>query len=214
MFRRDPPFLKRNYSGGSLRIARPMTDTTPIDLLHRPKRADARRNYDSLVVAAKEAFTERGAEASLEDIARRAGVGIGTLYRNFPTRHALLEAIYIGEVAEMARVADELGDLDAWDALETWLRRYVRFAATKRALAEEMLATLDREANVFMACRAAITDAGGGLLVRAQAAGVARPDASISDVTKMIYGISAIPAGDPEQTERILDIALDGLRAR
>ena len=191
-----------------------MTDVAPIDLLQRPKRADARRNYDKLLEVAAEAFAEHGTQASLEDIARRAGVGIGTLYRNFPTRHALLEAVYIGEVAEMARVAADLGDLEPWDALETWLRRYVRFAATKRALAEQMLATLDREAEVFMACRAAVTDAGGGLLRRAQEAGTARPDADIADVTKMIYGISAIPAGDPEQIERILDIALAGLRRR
>ncbi len=166
------------------------------------------------MAAAKEAFAEHGKDASLEDIARRADVGIGTLYRNFPTRHALLEAVYIGEVAEMARVADELSDLEPWDALETWLRRYVRFAATKRALAEELLATLDKQGEVFTACKGAITEAGGGLLTRAQAAGTARADADIADVTKMIYGISAIPAAEPQQIERILDIALDGLRPR
>jgi AcrR family transcriptional regulator len=182
------------------------------DLLNRPKRADARRNYDKLVAVAGDAFAEHGTQASLEDIARRAGVGIGTLYRNFPTRHALLEAVYVGEVQEMARVADELDDLEPWDALTTWLRRYVRFAGTKRALAEEMLATLDKEAEVFVACRTAVTEAGDRLLSRAQEAGVARPDAHFSDVGRMIYGIAAIPAADPAQIDRILDIALDGLR--
>ena len=191
-----------------------MTDTVPTDLLQRPKRADARRNHDKLVAAAREAFAEQGTDASLEDVARRAGVGIGTLYRNFPSRHALLEAVYIGEVAEMARVADELSDLEPWDALETWLRRYVRFAATKRALAEEMLATLDREAEVFAACRSAVMDAGDRLLRRAQDAGAARADANFMDVGKMIYGIAALPGTDAEQIERILDIALDGLRPR
>ena len=191
-----------------------MTDTLPSDLLQRPKRADARRNYDKLLAAAAEAFAEDGSEASLEDIARRAGVGIGTLYRNFPTRHALLEAVYIGEVQEMARVADELESLAPWDALETWLRRYVRFAGTKRVLAEEMLTTSDRESEVFVACRSAVSEAGERLLRRAQDAGVARPDAVIGDVARMIYGISAIPVADPGQIERILDIALDGLRPR
>ena len=184
------------------------------DLLNRPRRADARRNYDKLVAAATDAFAEHGTQASLEDIARRAEVGIGTLYRNFPTRHELLEAVYIGEVEQMARIAGELGDLDPWEALTTWLRRYVRFAATKRALAEEMVATMDREAEVFVACRTAVMDAGDGLLRRAQEAGAARADTSFADVGRMIYGIAAIPATDPGQIERILDIALDGLRAR
>jgi AcrR family transcriptional regulator len=189
-----------------------MTDTST--LIQRPKRADARRNYDRLLAAAGEVFAAEGAQASLEEIARRAGVGIGTLYRNFPSRHALLEALYIGEVEEMARMAGELEALEPWEALSTWLRRYVGFAATKRALSEAMLATVDREAEVFVACRSAVMEAGERLLRRAQAAQVARPDAEIADVARMIYGIAAIPSDEPRQIERILDIALDGLRYR
>src|SRR5581483_3844001 len=91
----------------------------------RPMRADARRNYDKVIAAAREAFAEGGASTSLEEIARRAEVGIGTLYRNFPNRQALLEAVYVGELDNLCRAAGELEDLDPWDALVSWLHRFV-----------------------------------------------------------------------------------------
>jgi AcrR family transcriptional regulator len=195
-----------------------MTDTTTTvhaeALARRPKRADARRNYDKLLAAAAEAFTADGPDASLEDIARRAGVGIGTLYRNFPTRQALLEAVYIDEVEEMSRSAEDLAELEPWEALVTWLRRYVSFANTKRALAKEMLETIDKDAQMFLACRTAITAAGEMLLRRAQDAGVVRDDVVFLDIGRMVAGIAAIPTADKEQIDRILDVALDGLRYR
>jgi AcrR family transcriptional regulator len=193
------------------------TTITPADqvtgLAQRPKRADARRNYEKLLRAAGDAFEQDGTGASLEDIARRAEVGIGTLYRHFPTRQALLEAVYIDEVEEMSAKAGDLGDLDPWDALVTWLRQFVRYAATKRALADEMLNTIDAEAPVFVACRAAITSAGQMLLERAQEAGEAREDTTFSDVGRMVSGIASIRTADPGQIDRILDMALDGVRA-
>jgi AcrR family transcriptional regulator len=180
----------------------------------RPKRADARRNYEALLTAAADAFADNGTAASLEDIARRAGVGIGTLYRHFPTRQALLEAVYVDEVEEMSAKANDLGDLEPWDALATWLRQFVRYAATKRALADEMLNAIDAEAPVFVSCRTAITEAGDMLLKRAQDAGVARKDTNFTDVGRMVGGIAAIKTADPGQIDRILDMALDGLRAQ
>jgi AcrR family transcriptional regulator len=192
-----------------------MTDTTTTQatgLAQRPQRADARRNYEKLLTAAGEAFAENGTAASLEDIARRADVGIGTLYRHFPTRQDLLEAVYIDEVEEMSRAAADLTDLEPWDALVTWLHQFVRYAATKRALADEMMATVDRDAEVFVACRTAITAAGDLLLRRAQEAGGVRPDTNFTDVGRMVAGIAAIRTADPGQIERILDVALDGLR--
>jgi AcrR family transcriptional regulator len=196
-----------------------MSDTTTTDrqatgLAQRPKRADARRNYEALLAAAAAAFADNGTAASLEDIARRAGVGIGTLYRHFPTRQALLEAVYVDEVEEMSAKANDLADLDPWDALVTWLRQFVRYAATKRALADEMLNSIDAEAPVFVSCRAAITQAGDMLLQRAQAAGEARKDTTFTDVGRMVAGIASIRTADPGQIDRILDMALDGLRAR
>ena len=191
-----------------------MSELAETGLAQRPKRADARRNYDKLLTAARETFTELGTEASLEEIARRAGVGIGTLYRNFPTRQALLEAVYIDEVEEMARAAEDVADLEPWDALTAWLRQYVGFAQTKRALAEQMMATVDKDAEVFLACRTALTTAGDRLLSRAQEAGVVRPDTDFADVGRMVGGIAGIQTADREQIERILDVALDGLRYR
>ena len=191
-----------------------MSELAETGLAQRPKRADARRNYDKLLTAARETFTELGTEASLEEIARRAGVGIGTLYRNFPTRQALLEAVYIDEVEEMARAAEDVADLEPWDALTAWLRQYVGFAQTKRALAEQMMATVDKDAEVFLACRTALTTAGDRLLSRAQEAGVVRPDTDFADVGRMVGGIAGIQTADREQIERILDVALDGLRFR
>src|SRR3954469_869569 len=98
----------------------------PLEALSpRPKRADARRNYEKVVAAAREAFAERGASTSLEEIARRAEVGIGTLYRNFPNRQALLEAVYVDEVATVCRSAAELESLPPWDAFVAWVHRLV-----------------------------------------------------------------------------------------
>jgi AcrR family transcriptional regulator len=190
------------------------TQTTAAVVAQRPKRADARRNYDKLIAAAREAFTEDGSAASLEDIARRAQVGIGTLYRHFPTRQALLEAVYLEEVEAICRSAEGLSELDPWEALTTWLRRFVGYAATKRALAEELLAVTGADSEVLASCRGAITDAGEPLLERAQQAGVARPDTNFTDVGRMVGGIAVIRGADPEQIERILELALDGLRYR
>lgn len=190
------------------------SDTDATGLLRRPQRADARRNYEKLVTAAREAFAEHDTSASLEDIARRAGVGIGTLYRHFPTRQDLLEAAYIDEVEVICRSADDLGDLPPWDALSEWLHRFVGFAATKHALAEQLFEYVDKDSEVFQTCGAAISAAGEPLLRAAQEAGVARPDAIFVDVARLVGGISVIRTTEPEQIERILGIALDGLRAQ
>src|SRR5436305_10378542 len=108
-------------------------------LPHRPKRADALRNYEKVLTAAREAFAERGSATSLEEIARRAGVGIGTLYRNFPSRQALLEAVYVDEVESLARSSAEFEILPPWDAFAAWAHRLVEYLATKHALAHELL---------------------------------------------------------------------------
>ncbi|MFR9777843.1 TetR/AcrR family transcriptional regulator [Micromonospora sp. MS34] len=175
----------------------------------RPKRADAQRNYDALIAAAREVFGECGAGASLEEIARRAGVGIGTLYRNFPKRRDLFEAVYVEEVRALSRSAAGLVDLPPWDALVGWLNRFVAYVATKRALAEELV----HDSEVFRSCRTEIYAAGEPLLRRAQDAGVARPDAGFDDVVRLISGVTAYQFPDPAQRDRVLAIALDGLRS-
>jgi AcrR family transcriptional regulator len=190
------------------------TDTPTDILITRPKRADARRNYDKVIAAAREAFAEGGASTSLEEIARRAEVGIGTVYRNFPNRQALLEAVYVGELDGLCRAAGELDDLEPWDALVGWLRRFVGYMATKQALAQELLDYMDRDAPLFKSCRTMMYEAGEPLLERAHGAGVIRPDVTLSDVIQMVGGIAKIQGADSAQIERILDIALDGLRYR
>jgi AcrR family transcriptional regulator len=189
-------------------------ETSAQALLARPKRADARRNYDKVLAAAREAFAEGGESTALEEIARRAGVGIGTLYRHFPNRQALLEALYLEEVEELCRSAAQLEGAEPWEALNGWFERFIGYLATKRALAGELLNYLDADASLFKASRASLFAAGEPLLVRAQEAGVVRQDVTIAEVIQMVIGIGKIPAGDPAQTKHILRIALDGLRYR
>src|SRR6059058_2412054 len=182
------------------------------ELITRPKRADARRNYEKVLAAAREAFAEGGEAMSLEEIARRAEVGIGTLYRNFPNRQALLEALYVNEVEELARSADQLERVEPWEALNSWFERLIGYLATKRALAAELTNYLDPDAPLFQACRKSLFASGEPLLKRAQDAGMVRRDAEFSDVMHMVIGITKIPSADPNQIEHILRIALDGLR--
>ncbi|HUE27707.1 MAG TPA: helix-turn-helix domain-containing protein [Solirubrobacteraceae bacterium] len=191
-----------------------MSATDAVDQLaqSRPKRADARRNYDKVIAAAREAFGEGGSSASLEEIARRAGVGIGTLYRHFPTRQALLEAVYVDEVEGLCRSAEGLAELPPWEALVGWLHGFVGYLATKQALAHELLNYVDRDAPVFRTCRGALWAAGEPLLQRAQEARAVRADTNLSEIIQMVGGIAKIPGTDPGQIDHILDIALDGLR--
>jgi AcrR family transcriptional regulator len=188
------------------------TDTSATDV--RPKRADARRNEEKLVAAAREAFAENGIETSLEDIARRAGVGIGTLYRHFPTRPALLESVYLEEVQAICRSADDFAGVDPWEALTGWLRLYAGFAATKRALFDELLPYIGQDAEVFKSCKTVMSTTGDALLGRAQEAGAVRRDVTFMDVARMVGGIAAIRMAEPAEIERILEVALDGLRPR
>ena len=178
----------------------------------RPLRADAARNRAKLIAAGRAAFAREGTSASLEDIARQARVGIGTLYRHFPSRLDLVEAIYVDEVKALCDSAASASDLPAWDALVEWLRRFVRYVAAKQALAEELFAHLGEDADVFRSCRVAVFATGEPLLARAQQADAVRGDMSITEVVRMVGGIAKITPATPEEIERILDIALDGLR--
>ena len=149
----------------------------------------------------------------LEEVAERAGVGIGTLYRHFPTRQVLREAVYADEVEAMAHAARDLAGRPPWDAVADWLRQYVGFAATKRALMDAMLEAAP-DSDVLISCRAALSQAGTELIVRAQEAGLMRPDVEFIDVVRMASQIALTPNTDREQKDRMLEIVLDGLRAR
>lgn len=177
--------------------------------VRRPQRADARRNFEALLVAAREAFAENGTDASLEDIARRAGVGIGTLYRNFPTRQDLFEAVYVEEINQLARVAEEVAGRPPWEALTAWLDQFVSYVGTKRAVIE----ALNRESEMFRSCRATMYEAGEPLFARAQQAGEVRTDASFDDLLRLVAGLTSGTYVDDAQRDRVLGIALSGLRA-
>lgn len=199
----------------STQIAMTTADAQIQALPARPKRADAVRNYEKVLTAAREAFAEGGESTSLEEIARRAGVGIGTLYRNFPNRQALLEALYVGEVEQISRRANELESVeDPWEALSLWFEAFVGYIGTKRALAAELSKYLDPDAPLFGGCRTMLFSAGEPLLRRAQEAGAVRDDVRIGDVIQMVVGISKIQTNEPGQAEHIVRVALDGLRYR
>ena len=183
--------------------------TLPDVSVKRPQRADARRNFDALLEAGRTAFAENGSDASLEDIARRAGVGIGTLYRNFPTRELFIEALYLEEIAALLRVSNESLALEPGDAFRAWINRFVEYANNKHALIDG----LNKESDMFKQCRVVLYGAGEPVLQRAQAAGEIRTDTDISDVLLMVSGIAGVNYSDGQQRDRVLDLALDGLRA-
>jgi AcrR family transcriptional regulator len=178
--------------------------------MRRPRRADARRNYDALVAAARAAFAELGTNAPLEEIARRADVGIATLYRNFPTREDLVESVYLSEVEAVVAAADEVKEMEPWSALVTWLDRLVAYIGTKKALIDG----LNKESRAYKNCRDELYAAGGPLVERAHGAGVLRADANIDDVMRLVTGVTAAGFTSMQQRDKVLSMALDGLRPR
>lgn len=190
-----------------------------MDTVNSPLRADARRNRARLVAAALAAFTERGSDdTSLEEIARRAGVGIGTLYRHFPTRQALLESVYRDQVdALCARGRELLAEPSPAAALSGWLRALVSFSLTKRSLTAELLAGAgSKNAPVFSACRTEMTETAAALLARAQETGEVRAGIGATDLLRVSHAAVAATehAADPgTEAYRLLEIMLGGVLA-
>lgn len=180
----------------------------------KAKRADAQRNRDALLEAAAAAFTEHGPDASLEDVARRAGVGIGTLYRHFPTREALVEAAYRRGLESLCDQADQLAhDLPPAEALEAFMLAFVGYAATKRGLGA-VLKLAANHAELFAEVRARFRSAMSGLVDSAVAAGAIRPDADAADLLGAISGVCMI-SDQPDwqaQARRLVRLLMDGLR--
>ncbi|HUJ05234.1 MAG TPA: TetR/AcrR family transcriptional regulator [Streptosporangiaceae bacterium] len=188
------------------------------DRPEREMRADARRNYDKLLAAAWAAFAERGSdEVSLEEIARRAGVGIGTLYRHFPNRQCLLEAVYRDQVVALGgRAAKLLAAESPADALAEWLRELVVFSSTKRSLTRELLATLETESSFLPVCKTVIGQSTSALLQRAQQTGDARADITGSDLIRLAQGMIMATdqaPGSSGELDRMLSVIVAGLRA-
>lgn len=180
-------------------------------------RADARRNYEQLVEQAKIAFAEFGADASLDEIARRAGVASGTLYRHFPTRLDLVETVLAEQIAALVDHGRALLTADdAFDALATWLRAGLRHGLTYRGLSAAVLnSALDRGNDLVARWHAEMFEVGSALVARARQSGAIVPDADAADVLKMISAI-AWATQDTEnstaQADRLLTLVLNGLR--
>ncbi|MGH2842694.1 MAG: TetR/AcrR family transcriptional regulator [Solirubrobacteraceae bacterium] len=180
----------------------------------RRPRADGLRNRDRLLTAARDAFAQGGAETSLESIARRAGVGIGTLYRHFPNRQALLEAAYVGELEEFTAGVASFLELAPWDGFVALARGLLEHVAAKQALAQELFDYLDRESELFMRCRGSLFNASAPIVRRAQDAGVLREDTDTAEIAQLVGGIAKNQIVEPRQREHLLAITLDGLRQR
>ncbi|MEU5541007.1 MULTISPECIES: TetR/AcrR family transcriptional regulator [unclassified Streptomyces] len=179
-------------------------------------RADARRNYERLLAEARTAFTAHGTDTSLEDIARRAGVGIGTLYRHFPNRTALMGAVFQGEVDALLAYARELADApQPCAALVAWLRAIITHASTYRGLSRALMTASSDENSGMARCCVPMREAGDALLTRAQQAGAVRPDVSIGDLMQLTNGIALAveeSPDDPQLADRLLTLTLSGLK--
>ncbi|MFF0525093.1 TetR/AcrR family transcriptional regulator [Actinomadura nitritigenes] len=179
----------------------------------RPLRADARRNRERVLAAARETFAESGPDASLNEIARRAGVGPGTLYRHFPTRRALLAAVLADRVERLCARADLLiASETPAAALSGWLRAFLEHASGDHGLGGAALAG---PPDLGFDCHAAIRDAAGRVLGHAQRAGAARPDVTAADMTQLVVGVALATEGaahDPGQPARLLALVEDTLR--
>jgi len=181
----------------------------------RPLRADARRNRDLLLVTAAELFSEQGVEAPLEEIARRAGVGIGTLYRHFPTRDALIAAVYRREVDLLCAGVDELlGELPPDEALRAWMRRFVAYVTTKKGMAAALKAAVGADSELFVHSRQNITAAMGALVKACVAAGEAPEGTNPDDLMRAMSGFCLVSdqPGWQDQAIRLVDLLIDGLR--
>jgi AcrR family transcriptional regulator len=181
----------------------------------RPLRADARRNRDAVLAAAAAAFSAQGVDASLEDIAREAGVGVGTLYRHFPTREALVFGVYSREVELLADSARQYAaELPPAEALREWMRRFVQYAATKRGLIDMLRVMMRDESEVFDQIKEQIRQAATTLLDAAARSGDIRTDMTAEDLTRSMGGIcmASDPSAGPECASRLVDLVYDGLR--
>ena len=183
----------------------------------RPLRADARRNRDRLLGVAVRAFSTGGPDVTLDAIAKEAGVGIGTLYRHFPTREALIEAAYRNELARLCdAVPDLLRAMPPDEAARTWMDRYIDYMTTKRGMADALRVVIASGRTPYAQSRDRLLTAIGSLLQAGAAAGQLRSDVEPADVLASLSGLS-LAAGEPSQRAqagRLLDLLMDGLRYR
>jgi AcrR family transcriptional regulator len=210
IIRRHPPFFKRAADP-----AWTMTDQT-VENARKP-RADSIRNRERLLEAAKAVFSAGGPDASLEAVARQAEVGIGTLYRHFPTREALFEAVYRHEVEQLAELAEILkSEAEPVDALRRWLRSNVELVATKKGMVAALALAAHSRPDLYAYSSKRLTDAVGVLLDRAIRAGAIRADISPEDLIRALIGMCYMhnQPGWQSTVQRLVDVFVDGLCVR
>ncbi|HEX2904479.1 MAG TPA: TetR/AcrR family transcriptional regulator [Jatrophihabitans sp.] len=195
------------------------TATAPIDApadeagARKPMRADARRNHDRLVTAARKVFAARGSEASMDEIAKAADVGVGTLYRHFPKRIDLVEAVYREDVDGLLTLARQ-AEGDPWADLVAWLQAFVRYAESKRTFLTELHEAFEKNPDFVMASREKLASAAGLVLARAQQAGQARADIDHADLMQLVGGMCMARNASFAQNSRLLELVLDGVRTQ
>jgi len=181
----------------------------------RKPRSDAQRNRERILEVAKQVFTRRGADASMDEIAKRAKIGPGTLYRHFPTRDNLLEAVYITEVEKLAAAQKRLSaELTPIKALRAWLLVFIDYIAAKKIIIPALNAMAGGPSRVFEQSNQIMAEAANALASRAVASGDLRPDVDPRDFMRAIYGLSTVGSADdwPQKAQKFVDIFLRGSR--
>jgi AcrR family transcriptional regulator len=198
--------------------AQPSSTTATVDRIDedeaaRPMRADAKRNYERLVTAARDVFAREGGGASMEAIAKEAGVGVGTLYRHFPKRIDVVEAVYRDDVDELVTVAQSVvADREPWPALVAWLEAFVRYASAKKRFLNELHEAFEKNPELQLASRERIVGALGIVLIPAQEVGVVRTDIDAPDLMQLLGSLCMSATLTPDQSARLLLMIEDGLR--
>jgi AcrR family transcriptional regulator len=179
----------------------------------RAIRSDAQRNHERLVIAARQVFTEQGSDASMEAIALQAGVGAGTLYRHFPRRIDLVEAVYRNDVDELRLAAEKaVANLAPWDALVSWLDAFLRYSLGKRVFLHELREEFERNPQLRLHSREQVEQSFAIVLENAQRAGVARADVDGTDLMLLVGGMCTSPTLAKAQGKRLLAMVVDGLK--
>ena len=201
--------------------AQPRSTTATVDRVDilddddaaRPQRADAKRNHERLVAAARTVFAQEGGGASMEAIAKEAGVGVGTLYRHFPKRIDVVEAVYREDVDELVTVAESaVAEMEPWPALVAWLEAFVRYASGKRRFLNELHEAFEKNPELRVASRERIEGALSIVLTRAQRAGEVRTDLDGPDLMQLLGSMCMSATLTPGQSGRLLAMIEDGLR--
>jgi AcrR family transcriptional regulator len=179
----------------------------------RTMRADARRNNERLLTAARDVFSKCGGDASMEAIAKEAGVGVGTLYRHFPKRIDIVEAVYREDVDQLVETAETVvAEQDPWPAIVTWLEAFLRYARDKRTFLTELREAFDKNPALKVASRERVDRAADLVLRRAQDAGVVRTDIDGADLMQLMGPMCTNATLSEDQSHRLLAMVLDGLR--